>query len=90
MGADWAPALRTLAEKESSLRPGIVNPVSVGGEHATGILQMLPSTFQENAVEGHGDIYNPVDNIISSIGYIKKRYGTPQNALQGWESRGGY
>ena len=90
MGADWAPALRTLAEKESSLRPGIVNPISVGGEHATGLMQTLPSTFNSYAGEGHGDIYNPVDNLIASIGYIKQRYGTPWNALNGWESRGGY
>lgn len=79
-----------LAQKESSLRPDAVNPISVGGEHASGIMQLLPSTFQENAVDGYGDIMNPVDNIISSIGYIKQRYGTPWNALQGWESRGGY
>jgi SLT domain-containing protein len=82
--------LKILAQKESSLDPAAVNPTPVGNEHATGLMQTLPSTFNSYALNGYGDIYNPVDNLIASIGYISSRYGHPWNALNGWEERGGY
>ncbi|MCK9326705.1 MAG: transglycosylase SLT domain-containing protein [Bacteroidales bacterium] len=90
VGADWVEPLRLLASKESSLNPRAVNQVSVGGENATGLMQTLPSTFQQHAMTGYGDIYNPLDNLLASISYIKGRYGHPSVALQGWEQRGGY
>jgi len=55
------------------------NPTAVGGEHATGFLQTLPSTFQANAAPGMTDISNPVDNAVAAINYIKSRYGSPAN-----------
>jgi SLT domain-containing protein len=42
-------------------------------------MQMLPATFQANAAPGHGDIYNPVDNLMAAIRYIQRRYGDPWN-----------
>ena len=90
VGADWAPDLKWLAEHESSFNPNAINPQTVNGEHATGLMQTLPSTFQENALPGYEDIYNPVHNLIAAINYIKNRYGHPSKAVQGWASRGGY
>ncbi|WP_196007838.1 phage tail tape measure protein [Clostridium tyrobutyricum] len=75
----WLPALQTLVQKESGGDPTAYNSQSVGGEHATGLMQMLKSTFDSYAASGHGNILNPLDNILSAINYIKSRYGSPYN-----------
>jgi SLT domain-containing protein len=75
----WLPGLLRLVEAESGGNPRAVNPVAVGGEHATGLLQMLPSTFRAYALPGMGDIYNPVHNAAAAIRYIQARYGSIYN-----------
>jgi SLT domain-containing protein len=78
--ASWAPALRTIAEHESSLNPGAANQAASGGEAAAtplGLMQMLPSTFAAHAQPGHGNILDPVDNLSAAIDYIRDRYGDP-------------
>jgi hypothetical protein len=78
--ASWAPALRTIAEHESSLNPGAANLAASGGEAAAtplGLMQMLPSTFAAHAQPGHGNILDPVDNLSAAIDYIRGRYGDP-------------
>jgi SLT domain-containing protein len=87
----WVGALVRIAKHESSGNPGAVNGTAIdprtgritsSGEHATGLMQMLPSTFREYAAPGHTDINNPVDNMIAAIRYIKAKYGDPNVALQ--------
>lgn len=83
---DWLPGLLKLTSYESG-NPGtlgsgsatLVNSEAVGNEYATGLLQMLPTTFAENMLSGFGDIENPIDNAISAIRYIKNRYGSVYN-----------
>jgi TP901 family phage tail tape measure protein len=75
----WLPAMQQLVKKESGGNPGAYNSTSVGGQHATGLMQMLPSTFRAYMASGHGNITNPLDNILSAINYIKARYGSPYN-----------
>lgn len=75
--ASWLPALETMVMKESGGNASAVDPISVGGQHATGLLQELPSTFAMYAMPGHGNILNPLDNAIASIDYIKAAYGSP-------------
>ena len=75
----WLPALQQLVKKESGGNPNAYNGTSVGGQHATGLMQMLPSTFRAYMAAGHGNITNPLDNILSAINYIKARYGSPYN-----------
>jgi hypothetical protein len=78
--ASWAPALRTIAEHESSLNPGAANTAASAGKPAAtplGLMQMLPSTFAAHAQPGHGNILDPVDNLSAAIDYIRKRYGDP-------------
>ena len=82
VGEDWRPYMEWLAMKESSGNPNARNSTPVnngkhGKEHATGLLQTLPSTFRANAASGMTDIYNPVHNAVASINYIKGRYGHP-------------
>ena len=78
--ASWAPALRTIAEHESSLDPAAANIAASDGRPAAtplGLMQMLPSTFAAHAQPGHGDIFNPVDNLSAAIDYLRDRYGDP-------------
>jgi soluble lytic murein transglycosylase-like protein len=80
--SSWAPALRTIAEKESSLDPAAANLTASGGDPARtplGLMQMLPSTFAAHAQPGHGNILDPVDNLSAAIGYIRSRYGDPSS-----------
>ncbi len=75
----WLPWLLLLVQYESSGNPAAVSPVSVDGQHASGLMQMLPDTFSRYALGGYGDIWNPVDNAIAAIEYIKAAYGAPWN-----------
>ncbi|KYC67170.1 phage tail tape measure protein [Heyndrickxia coagulans] len=75
----WLPGLQKLVNAESGGNPNAVNPITVLGQHATGLLQMLPSTFAAHAMKGFGNILNPVHNAIAAIRYIKGRYGSVYN-----------
>jgi hypothetical protein len=71
-------SLTTLLNKENPAHSAsIVNPIPVGPrhEHATGYMQMLPSTFRANMVRGHPNINSPLDNSASSINYQERTYG---------------
>jgi TP901 family phage tail tape measure protein len=88
----WLEGLEMIASRESG-NPGqlgtgnanLKNNVSVDGEYATGLMQMLPSTFEEYMKNGHNNILNPVDNAESAIDYIKSRYGSVYN-IPNWNS----
>lgn len=75
----WLPGLKKLVQAESGGNPRAVNKITVLGQHATGLLQMLPSTFRSYMLSGHGNILNPIDNAAAAIRYIKSRYGSIYN-----------
>jgi Transglycosylase SLT domain len=75
----WLPYMEKLVSKESSGNPSAVDPIDVDGQNATGIAQMLPSTFAAHALPGYGNIMNGLDNMVSAIAYIKSEYGSPNN-----------
>lgn len=77
--SSWAPALRTIAEHESSLNPSAANLGASGNLAGTplGLMQMLPSTFAAHAQPGHRNLLDPVDNLTAAIDYIRDRYGDP-------------
>jgi Transglycosylase SLT domain len=74
--SSWAGILGTLVSKESSGNPNAIDPISVGGQHAEGMWQMLPSTFAMYAAPSWS-IWNPVQEGAAAIRYIMSRYGTP-------------
>ncbi len=77
VGATWVPWLMVLVGYESGGNKTAVSPILVDGEHASGLLQMLPDTFYRYAMPGHQDIWNPIDNAIAAIRYIENDYGNP-------------
>jgi hypothetical protein len=87
----WGPYLKLLMQAESDGNPMLVNRTWVNyntGEvadrrlgpnwyQATGLFQMMRPTFDQYKVQGHDDIFNPLDNTLAAINYIKSRYGHP-------------
>lgn len=110
--AEWALPLAQIAAVESGERnsdgtvkigtgnPKAYNPESVNGEHAQGLMQMLPSTFAANFKKlpkgFENDILDPVSNAAAAAMYIKGRYddpwGTPyfRKGSFDWRGVGGY
>lgn len=78
------------ALKESGGDPNIIQQIkdiNSGGNEARGLMQVIPPTFRANMEPGHGNIFDPVDNILASINYTLKRYGSLR---AGWDQPGGY
>jgi tape measure domain-containing protein len=74
--AGWLGGLKRLVSWESSGNPTAVNPETVNGQHATGLLQTLPSTFRAYKMPGMDDILNPIHNAVAAIRYIDDTYGS--------------
>ncbi|MEU7243418.1 hypothetical protein [Streptomyces sparsogenes] len=75
------PALRKLWERESEWRWNATNPLS----GAYGIPQALPGTKMRSA--GADWMTNSGTQIRWGLGYIKDRYGSPNNAWAKWNAR---
>lgn len=78
------------AFKESGGNPSIIQQIqdqNSGGNEARGLMQVIPTTFRANMEPGRGNILDPVDNILASINYTLKRYGSVR---AGWDQPGGY
>lgn len=52
---------------------------AVAGTPSEGIAQTIAPTFQTYAVPGHGDIWNPVDNMVAAFRYAVSKYGSMSN-----------
>lgn len=61
--------LAGIIQTESSFRPGATGPSTKYGQ-AKGLMQLLPSTFNETL--GGGDIYNPQQNVQAGAMYYAK------------------
>jgi len=78
----WAHGLYIIAMGETGGNPTEVNDWDSNaraGNPSEGLMQTTISTFQGNALPGHGDIFNPIDNLIAAIRYIEGRYGDISN-----------
>lgn len=81
-GANWFTGLKTIAMGESTGDPNKVNnwdSNARAGIPSKGLMQVIPPTFSQYMKKGYGNIMNPIDNILASIGYIKGRYGSISN-----------
>ncbi|MGO2869129.1 MAG: phage tail tape measure protein [Staphylococcus equorum] len=67
----YIKAWQEQARTESTFNPKAKNPSG-----ASGLVQVKPATFAANKLPGHGDIWNPLDNLIAGMRYAKGRYGT--------------
>jgi len=70
---------RYLIQHESGGNPRAVNNWDSNAKRGTpsmGLAQTIMPTFKAYMLPGHGDIWNPVDNLIASLRYRKSRYKT--------------
>ena len=77
-----AKAINLIIQHESGGDPHAINLTdsnAAAGHPSKGLMQCIDSTFSSNAVPGHNDIYNPVDNILAGVRYAIGRYGSLSN-----------
>ena len=76
-GQNWVNGLATIAQHESGFRD-IVNTWdsnAKAGTPSAGWFQMIEPTFKANAKPGYNKWRNPLDQAISAIRYIQRKYG---------------
>jgi hypothetical protein len=80
--SSWVPPEVNIAMFESGGDPHAQNnwdSNAAAGTPSKGLMQTIDSTFQAYMVPGHGDIWNPIDNVAAATNYIESRYGDPMN-----------
>jgi len=82
LGSNWMNGLGWIAQKESS-----GNPRAVGAMTSTGTAKGL---MQLKDMNMSGNPFDPVNNIVNGIRYIKQRYGTIEGALAFWRKNNWY
>lgn len=71
-----------IIQNESHGNPNAINLYdsnAAAGHPSQGLMQTIPSTFAEHALPGHGNITDPVDNIIAGVRYAIGKYGSLDN-----------
>jgi hypothetical protein len=71
-----------VVEHESGANPHAYNgwdSNAAAGHPSEGIAQVIVPTFHANALPGHHNIWNPVDNMIAAFRYAISRYGSMNN-----------
>ncbi len=71
--------IATIVDRESGGDPNAVNGSdsnAAKGTPSQGLMQTIGPTFDSYKLDGHGDIKNPVDNIIAGVRYAIARYGS--------------
>lgn len=66
----YIKAWQEQARTESTFNPKAYNPSG-----ASGLVQVKPATFNAFKLPGHGNIWNPLDNLIAGMRYAKATYG---------------
>lgn len=81
-GAAWKSGLGWIISHESSGNPNAVGAMTSTGT-AKGLMQLMDFNIK-------GNPFNPINNIIAGIRYIKSRYKTIQRAVAFWKSHHWY
>jgi uncharacterized protein YukE len=72
-------AIETIVRHESSGDPSAVNNWdgnAARGTPSMGLMQTIEPTFDRWHLPGHGEILDPVDNIVAGVRYAVARYGS--------------
>ena len=86
--------IATIIDHESGGDPDATNgwdSNAAKGTPSVGLMQTIGPTFAAHELPGHGDIHDPIDNIIAGVRYAITRYGSVSN-VPGVEAlaRGGH
>lgn len=80
-------ALLNQMRTESNGDPRAINlwdPNAMKGTPSKGLMQVIDPTFKENAMPGYNsNIYDPLSNILASIRYALRTYGSLTSAYRG-------
>jgi WXG100 family type VII secretion target len=71
-----------IIQHESGGNPHAINnwdSNAAKGTPSKGLMQCIDPTFDSYKLAGHGDIWNPVDNICAGVNYAISRYGSLAN-----------
>lgn len=84
-----------IIQHESGGNPQAINnwdSNAAKGTPSKGLMQTIDPTFNSYKLPGHGDIWNPVDNICAGVNYAVSRYGSLANVpgIKATEGGGGY
>ncbi|OLF13295.1 hypothetical protein BU204_28155 [Actinophytocola xanthii] len=84
-----------IIQHESGGNPHAINDWdsnAAKGTPSKGLMQTIDPTFDAYQLPGHGDIWNPVDNILAGVNYAISRYGSLANVpgIRATESGGSY
>ncbi|MFF5212390.1 transglycosylase SLT domain-containing protein [Streptosporangium sp. NPDC000396] len=84
-----------IIQHESGGDPNAINnwdSNAAAGTPSKGLMQTIDPTFDSYKLPGHGNIYNPVDNIIAGVRYAISRYGSVSNVpgVVGTKTGSGY
>ncbi|MFI6293157.1 transglycosylase SLT domain-containing protein [Nonomuraea sp. NPDC050790] len=84
-----------IIQHESGGNPHAINlwdSNAAAGHPSKGLMQTIDPTFNSYALDGHTNIYNPVDNIIAGVRYAVSRYGSVSNVpgVVGMKTGAGY
>lgn len=79
VGRSQAGAVKIIAAHESGDDPGAVNnwdSNAAAGTPSEGLMQTIAPTFHRYKLRGHGNMLNPVSDIIAAYRYAVDRYGS--------------
>lgn len=71
----WMRQVQTESGGNPNAVQGIRDINSIMGNHARGLLQVIPPTFSAYSLPGMSNIMNPLHNAAAGIAYAKSRYG---------------
>jgi WXG100 family type VII secretion target len=82
VGPEDAQRIWQIIQHESGGNPHAINnwdSNAAKGTPSKGLMQCIDPTFNSYKISGHGDIWNPVDNICAGVNYAISRYGSLAN-----------